>query len=69
MEKDEGSFVGGNDNGRKPLGMETVNGASFANSLSLVGMVLRRGKVGGVAREPILRYDSFQVFWVKENIF
>lgn len=53
MEKDGGSVVGGGDKGRKPLGMETVKGASFAKSLSLVGMVVRRGKVGGAAREPI----------------
>ena len=53
MEKDGGSVVGGADKGRKPLGMETVKGASFAKSLSLVGMVVRRGKVEGAAREPI----------------
>ena len=52
--KDGGSVVGGDDNGRKPLVRETVKGASFARSLSSVGMVVRRGKVGGVARDPIL---------------
>ena len=58
MEKDGGSFVGGRDNGRKPLGRETVKGASPANSLSSVGMVLRRGNVGGAAREPILNFEK-----------
>ena len=53
VEKDGGSSVGGGDNGRKPLGRETVNGASLAKSLSSVGMVVRRGKVGDTAREPI----------------
>ena len=53
-EKDGGSFVGGRDNGRKPLGTETVKGDNFANSLSSVGIVARIGKVGGAAREPIL---------------
>lgn len=51
--KDGGSFVGGGDNGRKPLGRETVNGAISANSLSSVGMVVRIGKVGDAARDPI----------------
>lgn len=53
MEKEGGSFVGGGDSGRKPLGMETVKGAWLAKSLSLVGMVVSRGKAGGAAREPI----------------
>ena len=57
-EKDGGSSVGGRDNGRKPLGMETVKGDSFANSLSSVGTVARIGKVGGAAREPILSRDN-----------
>ncbi len=61
-EKDGGSSVGGKDNGRKPLGSETVNGASLANSLSSVGMVVRRGNVGGAAREPIVNADFISVF-------
>lgn len=52
-EKDGGSDVGGRESGRKPLGMETVKGGRVARSLSSVGMVTRRGKVGGAAREPI----------------
>lgn len=46
--------MGGGDNGRKPLGRETVKGASLAKSLSSIGMLVRRGKVGGAASEPIL---------------
>ena len=57
-EKEEGSSVGGRDNGRKPFGRETVKGASFAKSSSSVGMVARRGKVGGAAREPIITKNS-----------
>ena len=57
-EKDGGSFVGGGDNGRKPLVRETVKGASFAKSLSSVGMSVRTGKVGGAAREPMLKVVS-----------
>ena len=52
-EKDGGSFVSGGDRGRKPFVRETVKGASLANSLSSVGMLVRRGKVGAAAREPI----------------
>ena len=49
-----GGFLGGGGySGRKPLGMETVKGACLVKSLSSVGMVVSRGKVGGAAREPI----------------
>lgn len=61
-EKDGGRFVGGGDNGRKPLVRETVKGASFAKALSSVGMMGRRGKVGDAARDPMLNLsqDSFE---------
>ena len=63
-EKDGGSSVGGRDSGRKPLGMETVKGASFARSLSSVGMLTRSGKVGAAAREPIFyRIIPFREVW------
>lgn len=60
MEKDGGSIVGGGDSGRKPLGVETVKGASFAKSLSSVGMLVSRGKVGGAAKEPITMLNLFE---------
>ena len=53
-EKGAGSCVGGRDNGRKPLERDTVKGANFANSLSSVGIVVRRGKVEDTARDPIV---------------
>ena len=58
-EKDGGSFVGGRDKGRKPLGRETVKGDSFANSLSSVGTVARIEKVGGAAWEPMVFFLFF----------
>ena len=57
-EKDSGSFVGGRDNGRKPLARETVKGGRFAKSLSSVGMLVRRG-IGDTAREPIWNARPF----------
>ena len=60
--------MGGRDNGRKPLGRETVKGDNFANSLSSVGTVARMGKVGGAAREPMfLETISFQPAWKKKS--
>ena len=75
-EKDGGSFVGGRDKGRKPLGRETVKGDSFASSLSSVGTVARIEKVGGAAWEPMLflffLQDKFLFFqntvWLRQKI-
>ena len=65
--------MGGGDNGRKPLGMETVKGASLAKSLSSVGMAVSRGKVGGAAREPIGMLNLVTGFELglfrQENVF
>lgn len=68
-EKDGGRVSGGGDKGRKPLDRETVKGAILASSLSSVGMLVRRGKVGGTAREPILITVSVLRLWLSEYLF
>lgn len=72
-EKNGGSLVGGGDSGRKPLANETVKGASFAKSLSSVGMLVSKGNVAGVAREPIVMLNLvtgwLQDCCCQENVF
>lgn len=48
-----GRAVGGGERGRKPLGRETVKEGREESSAEEVGMVVRMGKVGVGAVEPI----------------